>query len=110
MSDPVKTSFPPMGPSGIVDHVVNCSGERSPYTKQLPVKGAPAGDSIDGATAPAGGAQPAQLVNSEVLGPMCKPVTTTFYPNAADHEQTGRNVKLLPSRAGVSDFWNQRMA
>lgn len=108
--DPVRTSFPAMGPAGITSDVVNISGQRSPYTKAMPVKGVPANVGIDGPTAPAGAAQPANLVNSEVLGPMCKPVTTTCYPNAAGHEQTGRNVKLLPSRTGTGDFWSQRLA
>lgn len=108
MSDPVKTSFPPMGPNGISDSVVNVSGQRSPYTTLVPVGGVPGGAGIDGPTAPAGAAQHPTEINAETLGPCCKPQTTLFFPNAADHEQTGRNVKILPSRAGTSDFWAQR--
>lgn len=108
MADPVHTSFPAMGPRGIEQSVVNISGQRSPYTRFQPVQGGPAGVGIDGPTAPAGGAQPATLVNSEVLGPCCKPITTTYYPNAAEAGNTGRNVKLLAPRTGTSDFWDQR--
>jgi hypothetical protein len=105
--DQIKTSFEPMGPSGM-GAVVNISGARSPYTKAVPVGGVPSGVGIDGPTAPAGAAQPATLVNAEVLGPCCKPITTLYYPNAAGHEQTGRNVKLLAPRTGTSSFWDQR--
>lgn len=107
MSDPVHTNFPPMGARGIPESVVNLSGQRSPYTREVPNKG-PSGVSVDGPTAPAGAAQKATLVNAEVLGPCCKPVTTLYYPNALNHEQTGRNVKILPPRTGVSAFWDQR--
>lgn len=109
MTDPVHTNFPPMGPHGIEQSVVNISGQRSPYTRMLPVQGGPAGVGIDGPTAPAGGAQPAKLVNAEVLGPCCKPITTTYYPNADESRSTGRNVKLLAPRTGTSDFWQQRL-
>jgi hypothetical protein len=102
--DPIKTDFPAMGLNGIPESVINMSGNRSPYTTLRP-NAAPAGDSIDGVTGP-----PAAhtLVNAEVLGPVCAPQTTLFYPNAANHADSGRNVKLMPSRAGVSDFWDKR--
>ena len=104
MGDPIKTDFPAMGLNGIPESVINRSGERSPYTTARPNSG-PSGDSIDGVK----GAPAAHtLVNAEVLGPVCAPQTTLFYPNAADHEKTGRNVKLLPSKSGVSDFWEKR--
>lgn len=109
--DPVRTSFPPVGPNGLLHDIVNISGQRSPYTKALPVKGGPAGVGIDGPTAPAGGAQPAQLVNAEVLGPQCKPMTTISHSDPQGFDKgTGKNVKLLPSRTGTGDFWNQRLA
>jgi hypothetical protein len=104
MTDAVSTSFPVMGDSGIIDHVVNMSGNRSPYTTPVAKKG-PAGDSIDG---PTGGPRVQTEVNAEVLGPMCSPQTTLFYPNAADHDKTGRNTIIVPSRSGVGDFWNSR--
>lgn len=104
MSDPVKTSFPAMGPNGIPESVVNMSGNRSPYTQLVPNKG-PAGDSIDG---PTGGPARHTEINAEVNGPLCAPQTTLFFPNAADHEKTGRNTRIMPSRAGASDFWDAR--
>lgn len=106
--DPVRTSFPPEGPDGILDSFVNISGERSPYTRAVPNRG-PAGDSIDGPTAPKGAAQPATLVNAEVLGPVCRPMTTIMHTDPEGFARgTSKNVKLLPSRTGVSDFWARR--
>jgi hypothetical protein len=105
MSDMTKTSFPVMGDSGIPDSVVNLSGARSPYTQVVAKGGVPAGDNIDG---PTGAPRTATTVNAEVLGPMCKPQTTLFFPNAANHADTGRNTKLVPSRTGVSDMWAAR--
>jgi len=104
MSDPVQTSFPVMGDSAITEHVVNISGSRSPYTTMVPRQGVPAGDDLPSST----GNRSQSVVNAEVLGPCCAPQTTLFFPNAADHDKTGRNVKLMPSRSGVSDFWSER--
>lgn len=104
MSDPIKTSFPAMGESGIPESVVNISGQRSPYTQLRPNSG-PAGDSIDG---PKGAPAAHTQVNAEVLGPQCKPQTTLFFPNAADHAKTGRNTRTVQNRAGTSDFWDRR--
>ena len=104
MSDEVRTTFPVMGSEGIASSVVNMSGARSPYTQLAPRQGVPSGDDLPSAT----GARSQTMTNAEVLGPCCAPQTTLFYPNAADHASTGRNVKLMPSRSGVSDFWNER--
>jgi hypothetical protein len=104
MSDMTHSNFPVMGDSGIPSSVVNMSGNRSPYT-QLQPKGGAAGEGGFGVP---GGPRKATEVNAEVLGPLCKPQTTLFWPNAANHNDTGRNTKIMPSRAGVSDFWSQR--
>ena len=101
--DKVHTDFPVMGDAGIPASVVNISGNRSPYTTMQPRQGSESGD-LPSAT----GNRAQSMVGSETLGPLCAPQTTLYYPNAATHECTGRNVKILPSRAGVSDFWDQR--
>lgn len=41
-------------------------------------------------------------------GPACHVKTTLYKANAAQASATERNVKLMPSRAGVSDFWRAR--
>jgi hypothetical protein len=105
MSDMTHSDFPVMGDSGIPDSVVNMSGQRSPYTQLQPQAGAVGGISIDG---PTGAPRKQTEINAEVHGPLCKPQTTLFFPNAADHDKTGRNTKLVPSRAGVSDMWAAR--
>lgn len=105
MSDMTRTDFPVMGDAGIPESVVNLSGARSPYTQAVPKGGVPAGISIDG---PTGAPRKATEVNAEVLGPMCAPQTTLFFPNAADHEKTGGNTRIVPSRSGVSDMWATR--
>jgi hypothetical protein len=104
MTDHVTTDFPVMGDQGIASSVVNMSGNRSPYTTPVAKQGGQSGG-IDGVT---GGPRQQTEINSEVLGPLCKPQTTLFFPNAADHDKTGRNTKILPSRSGTSDFWDQR--
>ena len=105
MSDMTTTSFEPMGSAGIPNSVVNMSGNRSPYTQLQAKGGVPGGISIDG---PTGAPRKQTEVNAEVHGPLCSPQTTLFFPNAAHHADTGRNTKIVPSRAGVSDMWSKR--
>lgn len=104
-SDMTHSDFPVMGDSGIPSSVVNMSGERSPYTTLKAKPAAPPSPDIAG---PTGGPRTQTTVNAEVLGPLCSPQTTLFFPNAASHADTGRNTKIVPSRAGVGDMWAAR--
>ena len=105
MADNIKTTFEAMGDEGIPSSVINLSGQRSPYTRVRPRGGAVAGDDLPSST----GNRSQSLTNAEVLGPQCAPQTTLYYPNAADHEATGRNTRIVPSRTGVADnFWGSR--
>lgn len=63
-----------------------------------------------------GGGMPAGTMASrsniklnEADGPKCTIVATLYKPNAADAGAQTRNVKLVPSKAGVGDFWNEKM-
>jgi hypothetical protein len=103
MSDNVRTDFPTMGEHPLEGSVVNLSGARSPYTKLVPGKmGKNAGP--DSTTSVAR----QTMVTSETNGPLCAPQTTVAYPNAPESGQTQRNVQLMPSKAGTSDFWARR--
>ena len=105
MADNTRTSFPVMGDEGIINHVCNMSGKRSPYTMEQPKGNVPMADDL----ASGNGTRSQSMVGSETLGPCCSPQTTQFYPNAASHADSGKNTKILPSHAGTSDFWNQRL-
>lgn len=103
MSDKVFTGpFPVMGDSGIPTSVVNMSGKRSPYTIERP-KAQPAGGDISGPTS-IRGQKP-----FEQQGPVGHPVTTLFFPNAANHADTGRNTRIVQGSSGAKgNFWGKR--
>jgi hypothetical protein len=101
MSDPVKTTFETMGQYPLEGHVVNMSGQRSPYTKTAPKQG-PTSDAPDSV----GGNR--SQVAKDYNGPKFAPQTTICYPNAPEASATLRNVKIMPSKTGVSDFWANR--
>jgi|SRR5579862_2670073 len=41
-------------------------------------------------------------------GPKCTIVATLYKPNAAESSMQLRNTRLMPSKAGVGDFWQER--
>jgi hypothetical protein len=102
MSEKVTTSFPTMGDHGIPDSFVNMSGQRSPYTKLAP--GVPGKNS--GPDSAGGIRKSVQIENAN--GPRLAPVTKIYEGNAAEANSGLRNVQVVPSAAGVSDFWAQR--
>jgi hypothetical protein len=99
MAEQVTSHFPAMGEGPFTD-VHDPSGERSPYTKtrarQGPTSVGP--DSV-------GGKRSQTSTNAEVNGPVCRPSTTIAYAQQSD---LLRNVRIVPSRAGVSDMWAAR--
>ena len=44
----------------------------------------------------------------EAQGPRCTVKATLYKSNAAEASQTQRNVRIMPSAAGVGDFWKKR--
>lgn len=102
-SDTEVSTFPKMGDTSITDGLVNVSGNRSPYTMQVPRKG-PLGDT----------GQESQKTNRsasmihEAHGPTFRPVATTCFPNAPEASQTQRGLRTVPSSVGSRDFWDNR--
>lgn len=41
-------------------------------------------------------------------GPKCSIQATLYKPNAAEASATERNTYVVPSKAGVGDFWSER--
>lgn len=102
------SNFPKMGESPLTapGSLVNASGNRSPYTMQAPKHG-PSADSEPGDQAVRG---VGQMATGEHSGPRFSPATTICYPNSPEHGSTGRGMRTVASRAGVSDFWTDRSA
>lgn len=98
------SQFPKMGEEPLTSHLVNASGDRSPYTI-FAAKHGPSADSEPGDQAVRGVGPEA---TGEHSGPRFSPVTTVFYPNAPEYATTGRGMRTVPSKAGVGDFWDDR--
>lgn len=98
----MSTSFPAMGEEPLTSHLVNISGDRSPYTTPVARKG-PAGDSESEPAAVRG-----QTEIHDAHGPTFRPQTTICYPNAPEASGTGRGMRTVPSSLGNKDFWDMR--
>jgi hypothetical protein len=102
--DAVLSAFPKMGEHPLEGSIVNMSGQRSPYTN--PVARPVQGDAIAvGGTAVRGVGSNA---TGEHSGPCFAPQTTIAFPNSPESSQTGRALVTVPSKAGSSDFWDNR--
>lgn len=100
----MASQFPKMGEHALEDSLVNVSGDRSPYTKDVARKG-PSGDVL----ATGGKANKGQIsMSGEHNGPRFAPVTTISYPNAPEASQTGRGMRTVRSAVGNRDFWDSR--
>lgn len=95
---PTTTSFPKVGS---YDHVVNMSGQRSPYTIPEARKGAMNDNPPDSSAAHRG----ATMIR-DAHGPTFRPVATRGW--APNYGETGRGMRTVPSRTGVGDFWASR--
>jgi hypothetical protein len=102
--DTTTTNFPKMGEEPMTTSLVNVSGDRSPYTTMRP-KGNASGGPLAGGTAARGVGPDA---TGEHSGPCFTPMTTISYPNAPEASQTGRGLRVMPSRVGNQDFWDSR--
>jgi hypothetical protein len=99
------TSFPTMG-DGWMQHVVNTSGARSPYTQTTPKKGP---GSADDPASPAKGNRSATTakMGSESNGPAGHIVAKICYPNDSNAGLTQRNLKKV---SGSNSFMGARKA
>jgi len=104
MADNETTQFEKVGDDGIISHVVNMSGQRSPYTIEVPRdKGSASGD-IQGVGTKSN--RSATLIH-EANGPACHVQATISYPNAEGVNQTLRNVRLVKPSGG-NNFYGAR--
>ncbi len=104
MAENVTSSFVKMGEEPLTAHLVNASGDRSPYTI-FAAKHGPSADSEAGDQAVRG---VGQMATGEHSGPTFRPVTTICYPNSPESRSTGRGMRTVPSKAGALDFWDDR--
>lgn len=100
MADRTTTSFSKVGDS-FAKSAVNQSGKPSKNTKAVKRKGA-SGGALESATATHKSNIP------ERLGAKLHPTATLYKQNAAAANDTGRNVRLVPSAIGNRDFYNKR--
>jgi len=75
----------------------------SKYTKKLPRNSMGEGYSPTGTT---GSRTNVKL--PEIGGPRCTIEATLYRQNAAEASAQLRNTRLMPSAAGVGDFWTER--
>jgi HNH endonuclease len=103
MAENATSSFVKMGEEPLTSHLVNASANRG-NTMPVARKG-PSSDSEPGTMAVRG---TGRMTSGEVNGPSFSPVTRISFPNSPEMSQTGRGLRTVPSKAGVSDFWQQR--
>ncbi len=103
MADVTSSAFPKMGEEPLTSHLVNASANRG---NTMPVARHSSGDALAvGGTAIRGVGRDA---TGEVNGPSFAPVTRISYPNSPEMAQTGRGLRIVPSKTGVGDFWDNR--
>lgn len=101
MAEKVTSHFPAMGEGPFTD-VHDPSADRSPYTK-LRAKGGAKSDAPDSMKGP--GRTRVSINANEVSGACCVPQARIAY---AQDPNLQRNVRIMPSKAGVSDMWAKR--
>ena len=87
---------------GSYDHVVNMSGQRSPYTMPEGRKG-PTSPDMGGGN---GSARRSPTMIHEANGPACTVTASRGF--APEYPETGRAFRTVPSRVGGGDFWASR--
>ena len=103
------SAFPKMGDS-LVEHLINTSGNRSPYTQTTPKKTMGRGSSPTGKAAVRG-----RTMIHEANGPSFHISTTLYKQNAAEASATQRNTRILPpcihredGTGSAGTFWDKR--
>lgn len=89
--DNETSNFPKVGDEGITSHVVNISGQRSPYTKVAGKEGFGKNDNPPNSHKSNKGATLIRNAN----GPACRVVSKISYPNSPESGKTQRNVKRV---------------
>jgi hypothetical protein len=97
MADKVTTSFPKVGKS-VAAHVT----ARQPLRGKSVKRGGASGGMLEAATA----AHRANI--QESLGAKLRPTAQLYAPNAAESSATLRNTRIVPSKAGIGDFYMRR--
>ncbi len=101
MAEKTSSTFPTMGDQGGVTNWVNMSGQRSPYT--IPGPGIGGGGKSDLPDSDTSIRKSSEIESAQ--GPKAPIFTRIYEGNAAEANLTLRNVRVVPSKAGVSDFW-----
>ena len=99
-----SAQFPKVG-EDVASHVMNLSGQRSPYTTTVGKKTMGRGSSPTGRYAKRG----SSLIH-EAHGPCFHIKATLYAQNAAAASDVERHVKIVPSRISHPDagFWSSR--
>ena len=105
--DATTSNFVKMGEEPLTNSLVNVSGDRSPYTTMRPRGVSEGGTPLAGGTAVRGVGADA---TGEHSGPCFSPVTTISFPNSPEASETGRGLRVMPSKVGNQDFWDKRYA
>lgn len=96
-------SFPVVGDSVLSYVGSGGAAKKSKYTTAVPKSTMGRGSSPTGTT----GSRSNTKIQ-EAQGPKCHIVSKLYESNAAESSATQRNVRVMPSAAGVSDFWKKR--
>jgi hypothetical protein len=99
--DKTVTSFPTMGTSAA--HAVNVSGKPSRYTKAVKKTGNAKGGMIEAALT-----EGVRRQVHERMGATYAPTTQIVVQQDPAAGANLRNTKIVPSRAGVGDFYLRR--
>lgn len=97
------SAFPTVGDS-VLNYVGSgrCTRPDNKYVKTLPKQTMGRGKSPTGTMASRGN----KMI--ETTGPKCHVVAKLYQSNAAEASASQRNVKIMPSATGESDFWKAR--
>lgn len=103
MKNSTTTSFPTVGDSVLSYVASGGSGKPSSHTKVVAKQTMGRGKSPIGSAAIRGSSK-----IQEAQGPRCHVVAKLYKANAAEASAVQRNVRIMPSAAGVGDFWKKR--
>ncbi len=98
-----KSTFQPVGDNVLAYVGDGCAHPDPRYTKSMARGTMGRGSSPTGTAAHRSGTK----IN-EATGPRCCVKATLYKANAAEASTTQRNVKIMPSAAGIGDFWKSK--
>jgi hypothetical protein len=103
MCEACNSAFNTVGDSPLSFVGSGAAQSKSSYTKSLSRNTMGTGASPTGTMA-----SRSNVKLPESGGPKCTIVATLYKANAAEASATQRNTYLVPSKAGVGDFWQER--